>query len=195
MLFYDIRYKYHVDKNHYCRCNCLKKGRSVELDEIDFKLLGLLLEDGRMTYKELAKRVSIDERLASRRLERMVRDGVINGFTADVDWSKLGYGTQLWIGTSTAVGVELREKLFKFIDKNSNIVQALSSVGAHEYVFYVICSSLEEFRSSIGVPLEPLTAGLHSSVITSSIKAHDLKPLLEMVKERTLRQSGANKRG
>lgn len=173
----------------------MKKGRSVELDEIDFKLLGLLLEDGRMTYKELAKRVSIDERLASRRLERMVRDGVINGFTADVDWSKLGYGTQLWIGTSTAVGVELREKLFKFIDKNSNIVQALSSVGAHEYVFYVICSSLEEFRSSIGVPLEPLTAGLHSSVITSSIKAHDLKPLLEMVKERTLRQSGANKRG
>jgi Lrp/AsnC family leucine-responsive transcriptional regulator len=163
------------------------------MDAIDFKLLDLLLENCRITFKELAERAGIDERLASRRVEKMVKDGVISCFTANVNWSKLGFDTQLWIGTSTAVGEELREKLFRFINQNPNIIRAESSVGAHEYLLYAICSNLQEFRSLIGTPLEPLTAGLHSAIVISPIKAYDLRPLLRLAKEKTLQRSSTKK--
>jgi Lrp/AsnC family leucine-responsive transcriptional regulator len=167
---------------------------SMKLDAIDFKILDLLLENGRITFKELAQSAEIDERLASRRMERMEKEGVISGFTVNVDWSKLGFETQLWIGTSTAVGEELRQKLFRFIDQNPNIVRAESSVGAHEYILNVICNNLQEFRSMIAAPLEPMTAGLHSAIITAPIKTYNLRPLLSLAKERALRQSSSKKR-
>ena len=68
----------------------LSEKNKVKMDKTDFELLELLLEDGRMTFKELAKKVGIDERRASRRVEKLINEGVIQGFTALVDWSKFG---------------------------------------------------------------------------------------------------------
>jgi Lrp/AsnC family leucine-responsive transcriptional regulator len=157
------------------------------MDETDFKILELLLEDGRMTFKEIAKKVGIDERRASRRVEKLINEGVIQGFTALIDWSKFGMQNEIWVGTRTGIGKELRDTLFRIFNDNANIVRVDSTVGTYEYVFHAICKDLHEFRSSIAVPLEPYTAGLSSSIITSSIKRFDLKPLLNVIKKGTLK--------
>jgi Lrp/AsnC family leucine-responsive transcriptional regulator len=153
--------------------------KKTDLDSVDIKLLELLLKDGRMTFKELGKRLSIDERLAARRVERLESKGVIRGFTTAIDWSKLGLTTEVWVGTRTGVGRELREKLFDFIERNPNIVEAAAAVGTYEYVFHAICGDLYEFRTQIGTPLEPLTAGLSTSIMTETVKHFDVKPLLQ----------------
>ncbi len=149
------------------------------LDTLDKKLLELLVDDGRITFKELGKRLGIDERLAARRVERLQEIGVIRGFSANINWAKMGMTADVWVGTRTGVGKELREKLFDYIANNPNIVEAASAVGAYEYVFHAICGDLFEFRSRIGTPLEPLTAGLSASVITETIKPFTSKQLLE----------------
>lgn len=164
----------------------MRRKRTQRLDKLDFRILELLLEDGRMTYKDLAKKVGIDERLASRRVEKLEREGIISGFAAILDWPKLGMGTQIYVGTRTAVGHDLKSKLFDFFQGNPNIIHVESTVGSYEYVFYAVCRDLPEFRSSIGNPLEPLTAGLSSSIVTSSVKPADLKPLLRVARDHYL---------
>ena len=49
-----------------------------EFDKIDVKIVNLLLEDGRMSASELARRIGdISERAIRYRIERMIDDDVI----------------------------------------------------------------------------------------------------------------------
>ncbi len=171
----------------------VRGNKPVKMDDVDFKLLELLIRDGRITFKELAKKAGIDERMASRRVERMEKDGVIMGFTANIDWSKLGMNTQIWVGTRTSVGIETRNALFDFLKKNPFVVHVESTVGSYEYVLHIICKDLQEFRAYIGSEIEPLTAGLSSSIVTSPVKEYDIVPLLHTVKNRTLKTSAPTK--
>jgi Lrp/AsnC family leucine-responsive transcriptional regulator len=165
----------------------LNMKNNVKMDETDFRILEMLLKDGRMTFKDLSKKVGIDERRASRRVEKLINEGVIQGFTTLIDWSKFGLQNEIWVGTRTGIGMELRDTLFKLLNDNPNIVRVDSAVGTYEYVFQAICKDMHDFRSNIATPLEPYTAGLSSSIITSSIKQYDLKPLLNVIKNDILK--------
>ena len=160
----------------------LSQKNKETIDDTDFKLLDLLLEDGRISFKELSQKAGIDERLASRRVEKMIKEGIIQGFTVTLDWSKLGLRTEIWVGTRTGIGQELRDSLFKFFNESPYIVKVDSSVGTYEYVFSAMCRDLNEFRSNIATPLEPYTAGLLSSILTSPIKRLNYRQLLNAVK-------------
>ena len=59
------------------------------LDELDREILGILLSDGRISYRDLGERVSLSANAAAERLRRLVRVGVITGFHAAVDHSRM----------------------------------------------------------------------------------------------------------
>jgi len=61
------------------------------LDEVDRRIVDLLVVDGRLSINELARRAHVARATAYARLERLRSDGVITGFTATVDHNKLGY--------------------------------------------------------------------------------------------------------
>lgn len=62
----------------------------VELDEVDWKLIGLLQEDGRLTFTELGRRVSLSAPATTERVRRLEQLGVIVGYRAVVDVRRLG---------------------------------------------------------------------------------------------------------
>lgn len=159
-------------------------GRLNGVDDLDLKLLELLLDDSRATCKCLASKLDADERTIQKRLKKLVELGVVRKFTIDVDWSKLGFNLQGYVGTRTAVGSGARKSLFEFFDSQPRIPYVDSTVGAYEYVFYTICSNVQEFRARISSPLEPLTAGLFTSIVSHHFKPIDYKPLLRMLSER-----------
>jgi Lrp/AsnC family leucine-responsive transcriptional regulator len=160
-----------------------KSSNEFKLDSLDIKILETLLDEGRIKFKDLAKVLRIDERMVSRRVDRLVKGGIIRKFTLEIDWSKLGFGMQAYVCTRTAVGEVLRKQLFEFFNSHPRIVRADSTVGAYEYILYSIFRDLQDFRSRIGTPLEPLTAGISTSIISHPIKQLDYKPLLKVAAE------------
>jgi len=64
------------------------------LDDIDRRMVEVLVEDARVSLKELAQRVGLSSPSASERLKRLEERGVIRGFTVDVDPVALGYTLQ-----------------------------------------------------------------------------------------------------
>ncbi len=71
----------------------------VEPDEVDWKLIGLLQEDGRMTFVELGRRVSLSAPAVTERVRRLEQAGVITGYRAVVDQRRLGRDrSRLWCG-------------------------------------------------------------------------------------------------
>src|SRR3989442_15675575 len=60
------------------------------LDGLDRKILALLNENARRTYADIGERVSLSVAAVKRRVDRLERDGIIRGYAAIVDTSKLG---------------------------------------------------------------------------------------------------------
>ncbi|MEM4590570.1 MAG: Lrp/AsnC family transcriptional regulator [Nitrososphaerota archaeon] len=61
-----------------------------KIDEIDLKLLHILCQHGRASYRELAKALSVSVATVAYRISRLQRQGLIKGFTAVLDYSKFG---------------------------------------------------------------------------------------------------------
>ncbi|MEO3823316.1 Lrp/AsnC family transcriptional regulator [Actinomadura sp. B10D3] len=73
-------------------------GRSAApLDGVDRAILRELQADGRLSMRALAERVSVSRSSAHARVERLVADGVITGFTARVDPVRAGLGTAAYV--------------------------------------------------------------------------------------------------
>ena len=62
------------------------------LDDVDRRIVAALVDDGRLSVNELASRVGVSRATAYSRLDRLRSEGVITGFTATVDPTKLGLG-------------------------------------------------------------------------------------------------------
>jgi DNA-binding Lrp family transcriptional regulator len=63
----------------------------ANLDPIDRKLLSELQSEGRMTNVELAQRVGLTAPPCLRRVRALEEEGVIKGYHAELDCSKLGF--------------------------------------------------------------------------------------------------------
>ncbi|WP_062342605.1 Lrp/AsnC family transcriptional regulator [Novosphingobium sp. CCH12-A3] len=61
-----------------------------DLDDHDHKILKVLQADGRIPVTALAERVGLSKTPCQVRLKRLVEGGVIRGFTAQVDYARLG---------------------------------------------------------------------------------------------------------
>ncbi|MFI5495903.1 Lrp/AsnC family transcriptional regulator [Actinoplanes sp. NPDC051859] len=73
-------------------------GRSAgPLDATDTALLAELQRDGRISIRALAERMHISRSNAYTRLSRMVEDGTIRGFTAEVNPRSIGLGTTAYV--------------------------------------------------------------------------------------------------
>ena len=62
-----------------------------KLDPTDRKIVGELVVDGRLSFAELGRRVSLSSPAVAERVQRLERAGVITGYRAEIDPRKLGY--------------------------------------------------------------------------------------------------------
>lgn len=63
----------------------------MEIDLLDRKILAQLDTDSRQSSKEIARKAGSNKDTVNYRMNRLIRDGVISGFTTHVDTAKFGY--------------------------------------------------------------------------------------------------------
>lgn len=82
------------------------------IDETDREILELLREDARRTLGDIGARVTLSTAAVKRRIDRMQENGVIVGYTVQIDHAKLGWGieafTELRFTGTTKVGEIVR---------------------------------------------------------------------------------------
>ncbi len=69
----------------------------TDLDDVDRRILDLLLQDGRRSASEIGRTVSLSPAAAKRRIDRLERNGTILGYRAIVDRSTLGEQIEAFI--------------------------------------------------------------------------------------------------
>lgn len=79
---------------------------SVDLDDVDWRLLEVLQENARLTYAELGRRVSLSPPAVAERVKRLETAGVVRGYHADLDLPKLGFPIEAVIRMVISNGAE-----------------------------------------------------------------------------------------
>lgn len=90
---------------------------SLKIDSTDRKILKYLIRDARMKVTEIASHVGMTSAAVHQRLSRIKKEGLIKGFTTQIDEKQLGYHTCAFVGI--------------FMDRNSHyqsIVQQLLKI-------------------------------------------------------------------
>jgi DNA-binding Lrp family transcriptional regulator len=61
-------------------------------DELDLRIVRHLLVDGRLSFRRLAHELRVSVNTVAARVARLQDGGVIRGYSASVDFERLGYG-------------------------------------------------------------------------------------------------------
>ena len=86
------------------------------LDEKDKKIIQMLLDDGKLTYSEIARRMGLTEAAIRKRIRKLEEIGAIRGYKVEIDPRYLGYNSISIVGINTApediltVANKLKEK-------------------------------------------------------------------------------------
>lgn len=98
------------------------------MDAVNRQILALLVDDGRRTYDDIARQVSLSAPAVKRRVDRMRAQGALRGFTAIVDHATLGATTEALIELFFAPGTPLDE-VAAILRRHPEVVEAWSVTG------------------------------------------------------------------
>ena len=98
------------------------------MDDLDVKILSLLVEDGRRTYGDIGQHVGLSPPAVKRRVDRLRERGVLKGFTAVIDHSALGAATEALVELFYAPGT-LLDEVTRRLERHPEVVEAWSVTG------------------------------------------------------------------
>ena len=83
------------------------------MDERDLEILRVLSQDARIPWRRLAHLLGVSEATVYLRVRRLMEEGVIRGFTAVIDYERLGLGTVAFVLVRSEAPAlrEVRERL------------------------------------------------------------------------------------
>ena len=70
----------------------------VQLDEIDHKILDILIDNTRIPFTDISKRLLISAGTVHVRVKKMEEAGIIKGSSLNLDYVKLGYSFIAYVG-------------------------------------------------------------------------------------------------
>jgi Lrp/AsnC family leucine-responsive transcriptional regulator len=106
------------------------------MDDLDRKILALLVEDGRRTYDDIARRVSLSAPAIKRRVDRLRASGALRGFTAVLDPAALGWRTEALVELFYAPGT-LLDNVAESLTGFPEVVEAWSVTGEADAIVRV----------------------------------------------------------
>ncbi|SDL83328.1 Lrp/AsnC family transcriptional regulator, regulator for asnA, asnC and gidA [Catalinimonas alkaloidigena] len=117
-----------------------------EIDNVDLKILKLLMDNANIPYTEVAKRVFVSGGTVHVRMRKMQELGVVTGSQLKIDYTKLGYDISAFLGIyleKSSMYAEVAEKLREIPE----IVSMHYTTGLYSIFARIICRDTIHLRS------------------------------------------------
>jgi Lrp/AsnC family transcriptional regulator for asnA, asnC and gidA len=72
--------------------------KNLEIDNVDLKILALLMENADIPYTDIAKKVFVSGGTVHVRMKKLEQMGIVKGSSLSIDYSKLGYDITAFLG-------------------------------------------------------------------------------------------------
>lgn len=118
------------------------------MDNIDKQILSMLQKNARTPLKVLAEKVFLSSPAVSSRIRQLENDGVITGYRADLDPTKLGCFITAFI--NIAMDGSRRPEFYEFAEKCPNVIECNFITGDYSLLIKVAFPSTLELDVFVG---------------------------------------------
>jgi Lrp/AsnC family leucine-responsive transcriptional regulator len=149
-----------------------------KVDEIDLRILTELQRRGRISNVDLAKRVGLSPTPCLRRLRRLEKEGVIHGYGANLDRTKLGLGLTVFVEVKVARHHDVEANSFtRAVARLPEVISCHLVSGEKDFLLEVVVPDLAGYeRFLLGTLLKlPTVQDIRSNFAIRTFKA--LAPL------------------
>ena len=120
--------------------------RKSYIDDIDNKIIKILINNSRISNTKIAKLLNISEASVRKRIKKIMKIGIIKKFTVELNYNLLGY-KRVFIGLNID-----KDKIFNILEKvskNKNIINIYLAGGDHDILIDFLYSKPEELDEYI----------------------------------------------
>jgi Lrp/AsnC family transcriptional regulator for asnA, asnC and gidA len=119
----------------------------TKLDDIDLKLVKLLLQDSLMPMDKIAGYLGLHPSTISYRVRKLKENGIIKKFTISVDWRKLGKGVE------AALLITCSQKHFTEVAKTLSAMEEVKELhtltGFSDILAMIVLTDMVEYKDFI----------------------------------------------
>jgi DNA-binding Lrp family transcriptional regulator len=119
-----------------------------DIDDLSHRILRILISDGRASYAEIGDLVGLSVSATKRRVDRLVRDGAIRGFTAVVEPRAMGWQIEALIQLYTNGTVPFAA-MQDDLENIPEIVEAFTVAGAADAMLRVVVGDVPHLERVI----------------------------------------------
>lgn len=145
------------------------------LDELDQRIVRLLIENARMSYSDIGQQVGISRVAVKARIQALEQRGIIEEYTTIINPQKISGAVSCYFEIETQP--DSFGKVVEILNDNETITQIYRVTGKNKLHVHAVASSAEEMETLMREVIDPLPGVIDSScnMILSRIK--DIKGL------------------
>jgi len=127
----------------------------ISLDEIDKKILSILMRNAKTPYTDIAKEIHVSGGTVHVRMNKMEEMGIVKGANLVVDYEKLGYDVSAFLGiylNKSSMYDDVAEELAKIPE----VVGAHYTTGAYSIFAKIVCKNTNHLRDVLHDKIQPI---------------------------------------
>ncbi|MEM9928946.1 MAG: Lrp/AsnC ligand binding domain-containing protein [Bacteroidota bacterium] len=122
--------------------------KTYELDDLDRKILALLMENAKRPYTDLANQLFVSGGTIHVRMNKLIAAGIVKGQTLEVDHNKLGYDITAFLGVYLKSSGQYGTAT-DYLKQIPEIVSAHYLTGGYSIFLKVICRDTDHLRDAL----------------------------------------------
>lgn len=140
------------------------------MDSTDYRIIQILLEDGRIPMKELAQKVSLSPPAVAERVRRLEEENIITGYKAVINYDNLGKKINVLI--NVGLKAQRNEKFMEFIETEDDIIECHQVTGPYNKIMKARVEDIASLEKLVG--RIQMFGNTETYIILSSIEKENL---------------------
>lgn len=139
---------------------------TVALDDLDQKILDLLLRDGRAPASQLADQVGLSRPAVAERIEKLERAGVVRGTTVVLDPNSIGRPVTAFVAARGPKLDAKATKHFRALMERDDVIEVHTVAGEDCYLIKVRTDSIPSLNSILNeLSSAPLSLSTRTTIV------------------------------
>ena len=122
---------------------------AVELDDLDLRIVHLLLKDARTPAAQIAEQIGLSRPAVADRLDKLERQGVIRGTTAVIDPTAIGRGVTAFISARGGNLAGAAWKKFRELMQRDEVLEVHTVAGEDCFLLKVRAESIAALNTLV----------------------------------------------
>ncbi len=149
--------------------------KNFDIDNVDLKILSLLMQDANMPYTEVGKKVFVSGGTVHVRMRKMEEMGIVKGAQLNIDYAKIGWDITAFLGIYLDKS-SLYNQVAEELRKIPEIVNIHYTTGNYSIFAKIICRDTQHLREVLHDKIQKV-AGIQRTETFISLDESINRPL------------------